>query len=55
MKGELEAEQNWNILTPSLMAIIVFLFRSTGLLNQGPGAQPLWDMVLIPASSLQLI
>ena len=36
---------------PTLMAITAFLSRSHGLLNQGP----LWDMVLIPASSLQLI
>ena len=43
---ELEAEQNCNILTPTLMAITAF--RSPGLLNQ-----PLWDMILIPASSLQ--
>ena len=54
MRGELEAEQNCNILTPTLMAITVFLSRSPGPLNRGPGAQPLWDMVLIPASSLQL-
>ena len=31
-----------------------FLSRSSGLLNRGPGGQPLWDKVLIPASSLQL-
>ena len=55
MRGELETEQNCNILTPTLMAITAFLSRSPGLLNRGPGAQPLWDMVLIPASSLQLI
>ena len=36
------------------MAITAFLSRSPGLLNRGPGAQPLWDMVFIPASSLQL-
>ena len=51
---ELETEQNCNILTPTLMAITAFLLRSPGLLNRGPGAQPLWDIVLIPASSLQL-
>ena len=33
---ELETEQNCNILTPTLMAITAFLFRSPGLLNQGP-------------------
>ena len=37
------------------MAIKAFLSRSPGLLNRGPGAQPLWDMFLIPASSLQLV
>ena len=35
MRGELEAEQNCNILTPTLMAITVFLSRSKDkLLNQ---------------------
>ena len=34
---ELETEQNCNILTPTLMAITVFLSRSPGLLNRGPG------------------
>ena len=34
---ELEAEQNCNILTPTLMAITAFLSRSPGLLNLGPG------------------
>ena len=34
---ELETEQNCNILTPTLLAIIVFLSRSPGLLNRGPG------------------
>ena len=37
MRGELEAEQNRNILTPTLMAITAFLSRSPGLLNRGPG------------------
>ena len=41
------------ILTPTLLAITVFLSRSPGLLNRGPSL--CWDMVLIPASSLQLI
>ena len=54
MREELEAEQNCNILTHTLMAITAFLSRSPGLFNRGPGAQPLWDMFLIPASSLQL-
>ena len=34
---ELETEQNCNILTPTLMAITVFLSRFPGLLNWGPG------------------
>ena len=54
---ELEPEQNCNLLTSILMAITAFLSRSPGLLTRGPGGggQPLWDVVLIPASSLQLI
>ena len=51
---ELVTEQNCNILTPTLMATTVFLSRSPGRLNRGPGAQSLWDMFFIPASSLQL-
>ena len=34
---ELETEQNCNILTPTLLAITVFLSRSPGLLNWRPG------------------
>ena len=34
---ELETEQNCNILTPTLLTITAFLFRSPGQLNQGPG------------------
>ena len=37
MRDELETEQNCNILTPALLAIRAFLFRSPGLLNRGPG------------------
>ena len=37
MRGQLETEQNCNILTPTLMAITAFLSRSPGLLNQGAG------------------
>ena len=37
VRGELETEQNCNILTPTLMAITAFLSRSPGLLNRGPG------------------
>ena len=33
---ELETKQNCNILTPTLLAITVFLSRSPGLLNGGP-------------------
>ena len=36
-RGELENEQNCNILTPTLLAITAFLSRSPGLLNWGPG------------------
>ena len=42
-------------IDPTLMAIIAFLSCSPGLLSGGLGAQPLWDIALIPASSLQLI
>ena len=39
MRGELETEQNYNILAPStLLAMTAFLFRSPGLLNRGPGS-----------------
>ena len=42
MRGELETEQNCNILTPpTLLTIIAFLSRSHGLLNRGLGAQVL--------------
>ena len=42
--------------SPTLLAIAAFLSRSPGLLNRGPwGPSLCWDMVLIPASSLQLI
>ena len=34
---ELETEKNCNILTPTLLAIIVFLSYSPVLLNRGPG------------------
>ena len=36
MRGELEAEQNCSILTPTLMAMTAFLSRSPGRLNRGP-------------------
>ena len=41
VRGELGTEQNCNILTPTLMATTAFLSRCPGLLNQGPGDQPL--------------
>ena len=34
---ELETEQNYNILTTTLLAITAFLYRSPRLLNRGPG------------------
>ena len=37
VRGELETEQNCNILTPTLMTITAFLSHSPGLLNRGPG------------------
>ena len=37
VRGNLETEQNCNILTPTLMAITAFLARFSGLLNRGPG------------------
>ena len=49
---ELETEQNCNILTPTLLAITTFLSRSPGLLNRGPGAQPLWVLVFYRILSL---
>ena len=52
---ELETEQNCNISNPTLMVITAYLSVLLGCLTGGLGAQPLWDMVLIPASSLQLI
>ena len=58
VRGELETEPNCNILTPTLLAIAAFLSCSPGLLNRGPGglgSSFCCDMVLIPASSLQLI
>ena len=52
---ELETEKNCNILTPTLMAIIAFLSCSPGPLPGAWGPSLSWDIVLIPASSLQLI
>ena len=57
MRGELETEQRLqHIDPPTLQAITAFLPRSPELLNRGPWEpSPCWDMVLIPASSLQQI
>ena len=52
---ELETEQNCNILTPTLLAITALLSRFPGLLNRGPGGQPLWVLVFSTASFLQLV
>ena len=53
MRGSWRPNKDCNILSPTLVAITAFLSRSPGLLNWG--AQSLWDMFLIPASSLQLV
>ena len=38
VRGELDTEQNCNILTPEIYLVTsAFLSRSPGLLNQGPG------------------
>ena len=50
MRGELETEQNCNILTPTLMAITAFLSRFPGLLNRGPGGPA--SLGHIPHSSI---
>ena len=52
---ELETEQNCNILTPTLLSITVFFPVLLGCSAGGLEAQPLLDMFLNPASSLQLI
>ena len=57
MRGELENEQNCNILTPpssSDYSSISFLF-SWAAQPGASGPSLCWDMVLIPAPSLQLI
>ena len=50
MRGELEAEQNCNILTPTIMAITAFLSRPPGLLNRGPGGPA--SLGYVPHSSI---
>ena len=54
---ELETEQRLQHIDPqTLLAITAFLSRSPVMLNRGPGGPSLcWNMVLISASSLQLI
>ncbi len=42
---ELETEQNCSILTPTVMAITAFRFRSPGLLNRRPGGPLCWVLV----------
>ena len=49
---ELVTEQNCNILTPTLMAITVFLSCSPGLLNLGPGGPA--SLGHVPHSSIFL-
>ena len=51
VRGELETEQNCNILTLILLSITVFLVAQPG----GWGPSLCWYMILIPASYLQLI
>ena len=55
---ELEAEQNGNILTPTLIAITAFLSRSPGVLNRGPslsGTCSSFQHLLSNWSELQLL
>ena len=47
---ELETEQNCNILTPTELAITVFLSRSPGLLNWGPEGPA--SLAHVPQSSI---
>ena len=47
---ELETEQNCDILTPTLLAITTFLFRSPELLNRGPGGPA--SLGHVPLSSI---
>ena len=55
VRGELETEQNWNILTPDLLAIAAFPSRSPGLLNRGLRGLQVFslELVLTLASYLQ--
>ena len=39
VRGELETEHNWNILTPKLWPSALCLSRSSGLLNRSPGVR----------------
>ena len=60
VRGLLETEQNSNILTPTLIAITAFLFRSPELFNRGPwGPASLGHVsqssILSPTRLIQLI
>ena len=56
MRGELETEQNCNILTPNSSGYNSISFPFSWAAQPGAwGISLCWDMVLIPASSLQLI
>ena len=46
VRGDLETEQNCNILTPTLLATAALISRSAGLLNRGLGPSFCWDLVL---------
>ena len=52
---ELETEQNYIILTPTLLAITAFISRSPVLLNRRPGGPLCWVLVFSTASFLQLV
>ena len=56
VRGDLETEQNCNLLTPTLLAITAFSFPFSWAAQPGGwGPSISWDMVLTPASSLKLI
>ena len=56
VRGELETEQNCNILTPHSSGHSSISFSFSWAAQPGAwGPSLCWDMVLIPASSLQLI
>ena len=55
MRGKLKTEQNCNILTPHSYGHNSISYPFSWLLNRGPAGPAPWNMVLIPASSLQLV